>query len=112
MIQGQWRDETNDEAMLMQTIHTDQCKTNAIQHIRKRVTTVIGNLEGMEVFFNMESLSQFDVVILAAPIQQSWIAFLILSDKVWVLDVPITIVMYCTALCFCPTQLSPHTSHV
>ena len=69
------------QAMLMQTIHTDWCKTNAIQHICKRVTTVIGNLEGMEVFFDMESLSQFDVVILAAPIQQSWIAFLIWIDK-------------------------------
>ena len=65
----------------MQTIHTDQHKTNAIQHVCKRVTTMIGNLEGMEVFFDMESLSQFDVVILAAPIQQSQIAFLIQCDK-------------------------------
>jgi hypothetical protein len=32
---------------------------------------MIGDLEGMEVFFNTESLGQFDVVILAAPIQQS-----------------------------------------
>lgn len=64
-----------------QAIHTDRCETNLIQHVPKRVTTVIGDLEGMEVFFDTESLGQFDVVILAAPIQQSRIAFLIRSDK-------------------------------
>jgi prenylcysteine oxidase/farnesylcysteine lyase len=64
-----------------QTIHTDRCETKAIQHVQKRVTSVIGDLEGMEVFSDAKSLGQFDVVILAAPIQQSRIAFLIRSDK-------------------------------
>jgi prenylcysteine oxidase/farnesylcysteine lyase len=42
---------------------------------------VIGDLDGMEIFSETHSLGQFDVVILAAPIQQSRIAFLIRSDK-------------------------------
>ena len=33
MIQGQQRDETNDEAMLMQTIHTDRCSPSLMPRV-------------------------------------------------------------------------------
>lgn len=52
-----------------------------VNHVAKRVTSVVADLEKMELFSNEESLGSFDVVILAAPIQQSRISFLVKSDK-------------------------------
>ena len=64
-----------------QTIENGRCGQDVVQHVPKRVTSVIGDLETMELFSQQQSLGQFDVVILAAPLQQSRISFLIRSDK-------------------------------
>lgn len=54
------------------------CKSSErrIQRKQKIVTTVISNGDAMELLSNEESLGQFDVVILAAPLQMSRIRFL------------------------------------
>jgi len=64
-----------------QAMSKETCGKSVVQHIPKRVTSVIADLEEMELFSHQESLGIFDVVILAAPIQQSRISFLIKSDK-------------------------------
>jgi prenylcysteine oxidase/farnesylcysteine lyase len=56
-------------------------KSGVVRHVPKHVTSVIADLESMELFSETESLGYYDVVVLAAPIQQSRISFLIKSDK-------------------------------
>ena len=48
-----------------------------IQRQQKQVTTVISNGDTMELLSNEDSLGEFDVVILAAPLQQCRIQFLV-----------------------------------
>jgi hypothetical protein len=45
MIQGQWRDETNDEAMLMQTIHTDRCSPSLMPRANTSTCTFWPDLQ-------------------------------------------------------------------
>jgi len=50
-----------------------------IQQHQKRITTVVSGENSMEIFSADESLGNFDIVILAAPLQQSRIQFLMES---------------------------------
>lgn len=52
-----------------------------MEHVPKRVTSVIAKMETMQLFSGEESLGDYDVVILAAPLQQSRISFFVQSDK-------------------------------
>jgi prenylcysteine oxidase/farnesylcysteine lyase len=54
-------------------------KKDVVQHVAKRVTTVVGDLNTMELFSEDEDLGSFDIVILAAPMQQSRVNFLVKS---------------------------------
>jgi len=59
----------------------EKCNKNIVRHVAKRVTSVVGSLEYMELFAGEESLGQYDVVIHAAPLQQSRIDFFVQSSK-------------------------------
>lgn len=61
--------------------HSDMChhKENIIRHNRKKVSTVISDFDKMEVLSDDEILGKFDVVILAAPLQQCQINFMVRS---------------------------------
>jgi len=62
------------------TNHESKCHVNGVvQHVQKRVTSVVGDLDGMQLYADNDDLGEFDVVVLAAPIQQSRISFLIRS---------------------------------
>lgn len=50
-----------------------------IKHVPKQITTVLGSLEGFMIYSEKEILGQYDIVILATPIQHSNINFLIQS---------------------------------
>jgi len=52
---------------------------NILQHVQKQITTVISDTEKFELWSGQELMGNFDVIILAAPIQQCQISFLILS---------------------------------
>lgn len=52
---------------------------NQVQHVSKRVTTVVGSMEGLRLFSNEEPLGIFDIVVHATPLQQSQINFYIQS---------------------------------
>lgn len=69
----------------------DADKSSTIQHIQEKVTTVVADLNHMELFSSQESLGEFDIVVLAAPLQQSQISFLIRShmDKAVLLPMPL-----------------------
>lgn len=54
-------------------------RKGTVTQVIKRVTTVVGDLEGLSLFSGEEELGEFDIVILAAPLQQSQIHFLIQS---------------------------------
>jgi prenylcysteine oxidase/farnesylcysteine lyase len=57
-----------------------KCERNGTLHIvQKRITTVIGSLEGLTLFSRDEELGMFDIVILAAPLSMAQIEFLIQS---------------------------------
>lgn len=67
-----------------QSIRSSACKgqdgRQKINHIAREVTTVIGDLEtGMELFSGGESLGNYEVVILASPLQHSGIDFFVKS---------------------------------
>lgn len=64
-----------------QGVSRANCGKSVVEHVPKRVTSVVANLQTTELFSGKQSLGTFDVVILAAPIQQSRISFLIKSDK-------------------------------
>ncbi|CAB9508729.1 Prenylcysteine lyase [Seminavis robusta] len=53
---------------------------NVVTHVAQRVTTVIGSMDGFELFAGQEVLGTFDAVVLAAPLQQCRIQFLIPSQ--------------------------------
>lgn len=72
------------KSALMQAQRTSKSRcdgSSVVQHLHHKVTSVVADLEAMELFSNQQSLGTFDVVILAAPIQQSRISFLLKSDK-------------------------------
>lgn len=50
-----------------------------IKEVQKKVTTAVGSLEGLTLYSDDETLGTYDIVILAAPIQQSRIEFLVQS---------------------------------
>jgi prenylcysteine oxidase/farnesylcysteine lyase len=51
----------------------------SIQQVEKRVTTVLGTSNGFILYSDQEILGNFDIVVLAAPLQQSKINLLIQS---------------------------------
>jgi hypothetical protein len=51
-----------------------------IHMVNRRVTTIIGNLDGMYLYSGSDVLGQYDIVILATPIQFSDITFLVPSQ--------------------------------
>jgi hypothetical protein len=73
------------QSALMQARNTrkSQCgDTNVFEHVQRRVATLVGDLDGIELFdASFKSLGKFDVVILATPMQLSGISFLVRSDK-------------------------------
>jgi hypothetical protein len=55
-------------------------KCTSIRHVRERVSTVVGSLEGFELFGeNGSLLGSYDIVILATPMSMSKINFLVQS---------------------------------
>jgi prenylcysteine oxidase/farnesylcysteine lyase len=73
-----------------QTNHKRFCKKNVITQSQSRVTAVIADLNTMELFSNEQSLGEFDVVVLAAPMQQARINFFVRStvDNAVILPMP------------------------
>uniref|UniRef100_A0A7S2LQ48 Prenylcysteine lyase domain-containing protein n=1 Tax=Leptocylindrus danicus TaxID=163516 RepID=A0A7S2LQ48_9STRA len=62
--------------------HSDACKDqeNIIRHTQKKVSSVISDFDKMELWSDDdEPLGKFDVVILAAPLQQCQINFMVRS---------------------------------
>ncbi len=62
---------------LYETTSTCKQSKQRIQRQQKQVTTVISNGDTMELLTEEGSLGEFDIVILAAPLQQSRVQFLI-----------------------------------
>jgi prenylcysteine oxidase/farnesylcysteine lyase len=62
---------------LYETASNCKHSTQRIQWQQKQITTVISNGDTMELLSNEESLGEFDIVILAAPLQQCRVQFLI-----------------------------------
>jgi prenylcysteine oxidase/farnesylcysteine lyase len=52
-----------------------------IREISKRITTVVGSLDGFDIFSGNSSQGHYDIVVLAAPIHSSKIEFLIQSQN-------------------------------
>lgn len=67
---------------------------NVITHLQHRVTTVVADLNTMELFSHEQSLGEFDVVVLAAPLQQARVDFLMKStmDSAVVLPMPFRLI--------------------
>jgi Prenylcysteine lyase len=65
-------------------------KDGTVTQVLQRVTSVVGDLEGLTLFSGQEELGEFDIVILAAPLQQAQIQFLIQSqvDKAVIQPMP------------------------
>jgi prenylcysteine oxidase/farnesylcysteine lyase len=61
---------------LYETASTCKQSKQRIQRHQKQVTTVISNGETIELLSNEDSLGEYDIVILAAPLQQCRIQFL------------------------------------
>ena len=55
-------------------------QSDIVMHKQQTVTTVVGSMDGFEVFSGQELLGTYDTVILAAPLQQARIEFLIPSQ--------------------------------
>lgn len=53
---------------------------NIVLHKQQTVTTVVGSMNGFEIFSGRELIGTYDTVILAAPLQQARIEFLIPSQ--------------------------------
>ena len=51
-----------------------------VRELAERVTTVVGNVDGFTLFAGDEDLGRFDLVVLAAPLQQSRIDFWVESQ--------------------------------
>eukprot|EP00978_Attheya_sp_CCMP212_P011962 scaffold29674_cov51-Attheya_sp.AAC.2 len=76
-------------------VHDGACKNgDFVNHVKKAVTTVISDFEGMELWSGEENLGHFDTVILAAPLQHSGISFYIHShvDAAILQDMPLNLV--------------------
>ena len=72
LISSAWKQATNTSNQF--------CSNRSLfQHVTKRVTTVISDTNSFEVWSNDELMGHFDIVILAAPLQQSRISFFIQS---------------------------------
>jgi prenylcysteine oxidase / farnesylcysteine lyase len=56
------------------------CGADAIAYVPQRVTTVIGSVDGYQLYAGQELLGTFDALVLAAPLQQCRIQFLIPSQ--------------------------------
>lgn len=75
-----------------ETASAEHCShSNQILLESQRVTTVVGSHESLELFSDQEELGMFDIVILAAPLQQARINFLIKSvmDEVVLQEMPL-----------------------
>jgi len=55
-------------------------RPGTVTQVAERVTTVIGNLDGLTLFAGDRELGVYDIVVLAAPLQQSQIQFLVQSQ--------------------------------
>ena len=67
-------------------------RTTSVQLITKRIMTVVGDVEGLALFAeDNQFVGEYDIVILAVPLQQSQIKFLIQStvDPSIVQDMPL-----------------------
>lgn len=70
--------ETSIQNCMLKTESKDN--DNAlVQHIQKQITQVISDTETLELWSGEEMMGNFDVVILAAPLQQCQVNFLIKS---------------------------------
>ena len=65
----------NQSRRLYETAPSCTQSRQRIQRKQKQITTVISNGETMELLSNEESLGEYDIVILAAPLQQCRIQF-------------------------------------
>lgn len=54
-------------------------RKGTVTQVTKRVTTIVGDLAGLTLFSDEMSMGEYDIVILAAPLQQSQIRFLVQS---------------------------------
>jgi hypothetical protein len=62
------------------SIRDSKCERKGTLHVeQKRITIVIGSLEGLTLFSQDEDLGMYDIVILAAPLSMTQIEFLIQS---------------------------------
>jgi prenylcysteine oxidase/farnesylcysteine lyase len=55
------------------------CQQPLVDEVAKRITTVVGSLEGFTLYAGTELLGTFDIVVLAAPLQHSRIEFMVQS---------------------------------
>jgi prenylcysteine oxidase/farnesylcysteine lyase len=58
---------------------SQQCQQPLVEEVAKRVTTVVGGLEGFVLYAGSDLLGKFDIVVLAAPLPHSRIEFLVHS---------------------------------
>jgi prenylcysteine oxidase/farnesylcysteine lyase len=58
---------------------SQHCQQPLVEEVAKRITTVVGSLEGFTLYAGTESLGTFDIVVLAAPLQHSRIEFMVQS---------------------------------
>lgn len=66
-------------------------REGTVRQVTKRVTSIVGDLEGLELFSGSEHLGEFDIVILAAPLQQARIECLVQShmDRAVLVPMPL-----------------------
>lgn len=55
------------------------CQSDTVIQREKRITTVVGGIDGLTLFAGEENLGEFDIVVLATAMQQSNIQFLVPS---------------------------------
>ena len=75
-----------------QTNHQKNCrKEGVVTNVPRKVTSVVGSYDGFVLYSGDDTLGTFDSVVLAAPLQQSRISFLIPShwDDAVLQDMPI-----------------------
>jgi prenylcysteine oxidase/farnesylcysteine lyase len=66
------------ESAIRQATETSsqQCQRPLVDVVAKRVTSVVGSLEGFALYADADLLGTFDIVVLAAPLQHSRIEFM------------------------------------
>jgi prenylcysteine oxidase/farnesylcysteine lyase len=77
-----------------QVNHRTKCpdKPNVVSHVRQRISTVVGSLDGFELYADDGSVvGEYDIVILAAPLSMARVDFLIKShiDESVLQDMPL-----------------------